>query len=607
MAVKTHHKPGALLGLITALVLLFNACVPSASVVQTPSADKKGVSDAATFQSKALPTAPPVYYEPPTLPEPQAGDQPQPKVPPKEYTSDEYEFNLEVSPGVLQPGEVGTFQVTLRNHSDTDLYLLDYIDKLEPGLEYVADAASPVSYDASRDEVRHTITRLAAGGEYSFEYRLRVTGVGSAFSKGELWVHTAELQAQAGDFALKTHAALGFDLEAGLEAGDITLIDPEGAWNQAGEVSVFIPSVAVEPNSILLVAPTRVEGQGPQLQFKVETFGTSFVGVDSAGAPAEGRAPIKSQRSEPFVEPVYMQVKLDSFADLKEIPAGQEAYVATYDEELDIWVKVPILVTDYETNTVTVETQHFSIWGAGLGYSLPQNGANVLLFNQPYVSLFTGASTYNIPVWSPPGRAGMAPYVGLSYSSGIMNGLLGDVQASWVGAGWNMDNIEVVRVITTDENGYGYVNDFALTLNGTLYDLTEDTQNAGRYYTDQDAFLYIERHNYALGNEQLNGVSPPNESGEWWTVVTGDGTRYRLGWNADAEQLALMNGYACTAGGLNCQTPDGAYASLGYAGIANDLVALRLARGPHHGYARQLYRVQLFRGPAEPGHRHRGL
>lgn len=172
MAVKTHHKPGALLGLITALVLLFNACVPSASVVQTPSADKKGVSDAATFQSKALPTIPPVYYEPPTLPEPQAGDQPQPKVPPKEYTSDEYEFNLEVSPGVLQPGEVGTFQVTLRNHSDTDLYLLDYIDKLEPGLEYVADAASPVSYDASRDEVRHTITRLAAGGEYSFEYRL---------------------------------------------------------------------------------------------------------------------------------------------------------------------------------------------------------------------------------------------------------------------------------------------------------------------------------------------------------------------------------------------------------------------------------------------------
>lgn len=36
-----------------------------------------------------------------------------------------------------------------------------------------------------------------------------------------------------------------------------------------------------------------------------------------------------------------------------------------------------------------------------------------------------------------------------------------------------------------------------------------------------------------------------------------------------------MYGYACATNGITCLTPDGAYASLRYAGIARDLVALR--------------------------------
>jgi hypothetical protein len=144
------------------------------------------------------------------------------------------------------------------------------------------------------------------------------------------------------------------------------------------------------------------------------------------------------------------------------------------------------------------------------------------------------------------------------------------MQAPWVGVGWNMDAVEIVRKITTDENGYGYRNEFALTLNGSLYQLvrSEDQNHLNRYYTDQAAFLYVELHNYMFGNP-----STANTTGEWWEVVTTDGTRYRLGWNNDAEQLALMYGYSCT-GGASC-TPSGAYASLGYAGKAKDLVAMR--------------------------------
>ena len=233
--------------------------------------------------------------------------------------------------------------------------------------------------------------------------------------------------------------------------------------------------------------------------------------------------------------------------------------------------KVPIAATDYAANSLTVETTHFSTWGAGLGTSMPQNGAGALLFDKPYTSLFTGAAQYSVPVWTPAGRAGMSPSVSLSYSSGTMNGVLGDVQAPWVGEGWNIDDTEIVRKIKTDNNGYGYENSFALTLNGTMYDLVRDEFNPKRYYVTQNAFLYIELHNYALGNAQ----GATNATGEWWEVVTADGTRYRLGWNTDSEQLALMYGYSCTTGGTNCIAPGGAYASSGYAGKATNLVARR--------------------------------
>lgn len=105
-----------------------------------------------------------------------------------------------------------------------------------------------------------------------------------------------------------------------------------------------------------------------------------------------------------------------------------------------------------------------------------------------------------------------------------MDGVLGDVQAPWVGEGWNIDDIEIVRQINTNEDGYGYANSFALTINGTMYKLIRDTNDFSHYFVDEDGFLYITRHNYALQNE--NGVI--NTTGEWWEVVTTDGTRYRL-------------------------------------------------------------------------------
>ena len=96
----------------------------------------------------------------------------------------------------------------------------------------------------------------------------------------------------------------------------------------------------------------------------------------------------------------------------------------------------------------------------------------------------------------------MAPSISLSYSSSTFDGVLGDVQAPWVGSGWNIDGIEIVRKITTSGGAYGYENKFVLTLNGSLYELMQDETHPSRYYVWQDGFLYIERHNYPLRKRQ---------------------------------------------------------------------------------------------------------
>ncbi|MBK9926400.1 MAG: DUF11 domain-containing protein [Anaerolineales bacterium] len=272
-----------------------------------------------------------------------------------------------------------------------------------------------------------------------------------------------------------------------------------------------------------------------------------------------------------FKEPVELTVSFDGLADLATLTADTVPYLVTLDEASNTWVRVPLKSIDREANQVTAEITHFSTWGIGFGSSFPQNSANILLFDNAYPTLFTGRSKYSIPLWTPPGRNGMEPSLTLSYSSGSVDGVLGDVQAPWVGMGWNIDTAEIARKITTGDCGtvcgsgsYGYEDKFVLLLNGTGYELIPNDVTPGRYHTKRESFMYIQRHNDVLGSP-----STSNATGEWWEVVEKDGTRWRLGWNANAEQLAAMKGYPGT------NPPTGAWATLGYAGNEPNVVALR--------------------------------
>jgi hypothetical protein len=138
--------------------------------------------------------------------------------------------------------------------------------------------------------------------------------------------------------------------------------------------------------------------------------------------------------------------------------------------------------------------------------------------------------------------------------------------------GWSIESAEIARKITNGGcspcggGSYGYEEKFVLLINGTGYELVQDGALPRRYHTEDESFLYILRHNDKIGN---NSPAAENATGEWWEVVEKDGTRWRLGWTAGSEQLAAMKGYPGT------NPPTGAWATLGYAGHATDVVTGR--------------------------------
>ncbi|MCW5874154.1 MAG: hypothetical protein KIS88_05860 [Anaerolineales bacterium] len=474
-------------------------------------------------------------------------------------------FELIAEPGLVGKDGLLSLRVRIVNNTGDALKTVRFVDTLEPGLEFVDAEPREVQYNARLREVVFTQAELAAGATLEIRFRLRVTA--TDFTADEIWLHTANLGVGSQEYTASTVFSVG---ELSLAALELGVVSERGGWVQGERTAIYFPADAVAESAVVRVSELaqRIAG-GPELQFEVELLGAPGL-VQAQGVVEESqRIALGEELEGSLREPALLEVSFDPIVDLSAIPAGKEPYVATYDPEYEVWVKAPIVAVDAHSNTVTVETHHFSTWGGGLGDSLPQNGAGALLFDQPYTALFTGGAQYSIPIWTPPGRAGMQPDIRLSYSSRTVDGVLGDVQAPWVGVGWNIDAVEIVRKITTSPTGYGYVNEFALTFNGEEHKLVADAQNPSRYYTERASFLYIERHNAALENGPA-----PNTTGEWWEIVATDGTRYRLGWNEDSEQLTLMYGYQCTTGNP-CSTPDTPYTASGYAGTATNRVASR--------------------------------
>ncbi len=269
-----------------------------------------------------------------------------------------------------------------------------------------------------------------------------------------------------------------------------------------------------------------------------------------------------------FAQPVTLTFDLTGF------PAWLQPYlVHQVDAECDTWEWLPAQY-DPETQRLTGQVAAFSQVGVSGAAKFPDDGTHYLLTNLPTVSAFSGAATYNYTFPLPGGRAGLGPELSLTYNSGALNGVMGVVQSNYVGSAWNLGGMAaIVRSIKSRVAPVGgsaplmnweYSNDFTLLLGGASYHLFgPDKQGASggcRYYAEDAPQLLVLRYTAAGDQNQYCGYGAAGSAGisntslEYWVVTTANGTQYRLGFTAEAEQLARMdnynsaNGYTLTGG-----------------------------------------------------------
>jgi RHS repeat-associated protein len=221
----------------------------------------------------------------------------------------------------------------------------------------------------------------------------------------------------------------------------------------------------------------------------------------------------KLQAHAAFDAPVTIEAEYDPEA----LGALDESILdlAYWNEEADAWIPLYGKL-DLANHTVTAETNHFSQFALLAADDLKPYIPGIQEFQ---TDLFTGAATVNYPLSAPPGRAGLAPKLNLSYSSAVANSFDSQSQASIVGVGWSLDTGYIARNVHHYSSGSVtyFLHSYTLVLNGVSYELVPGSE--GHYHTANESYMRIDNN---------TGDNNPNS----WTVYGKDGTKYFFGGGA---------------------------------------------------------------------------
>ena len=179
-----------------------------------------------------------------------------------------------------------------------------------------------------------------------------------------------------------------------------------------------------------------------------------------------------------------------------------------FDEATRGW-KVVETIVDTEKNILTAQVDHLTVFDykadSWQGYSIPTVDSFA-------VSSFTGASTYAVNLWTPPGPGGFQPNLTLSYNSGVVDDSTVFTQASWVGMGWSLD----VGYIERNMHGTNDDTDddtFMLNVAGVgsqLLPISSPTNGIITYATSDQSYMKIEQ----------------DTNNDTWTVWDKSGMKY---------------------------------------------------------------------------------
>jgi len=208
-----------------------------------------------------------------------------------------------------------------------------------------------------------------------------------------------------------------------LEANPGVLIGPGGGSfaGMNGRVHVTVPAGALSEDAAFYVQDPSEDTQPaiPLTWSPVEIVAHSH---------ASGRS------IHQFKKPITIQVGYDA-ANLPVGWAEEDLQIFYYNPADQDWYPMPTTV-DTAAKSLTVQSDHLTIFDysgkSWQGYQPPT-------VDSFQVSSFTGAGTYSMGFWMPPGPGGLKPSLALTYNSQIIDGSSIYAQGSWVGMGWDLD------------------------------------------------------------------------------------------------------------------------------------------------------------------------
>lgn len=432
-------------------------------------------------------------------------------------------LEVKVEPPEAKPGDVVT--VFVRIKAEEALPEATLAATLGPGLGFEGVEGEGARFEAAERRLQWGLGPVGRG-EKACRLRLRVQDDARDVTRQEFALQGAPEQG--------TLAVAQVAIRRTFPPAQTRVTPEEGGELRSadGRVRVVFPKGAVERPVRVEHRPKRADamlpGQaGMALEFELNAF-----------TDDEAAAPVRR-----FAKDLELRVDLSGLIDLESLPMHQYARLAYWDEAMGEWMGIR---ARREGNTLIGALDHFTTIGGGSA-NIYQKGW-VLTFNDATVSTFSGGLTYDYPIKVPEGRGGLTPDLRLSYNSRRVDGILTWIQTDWAGLGWTLDTMEIVRRIEPAWDAssgspawcwewFDWQNEFTLLYKGTGYKLKPGSSNPyGRYYTEDEQFLYIERRNTAGGNG-----SPVNQTSEYWIVRLRDGTEYRLGYNNDSEQTLHTN------------------------------------------------------------------
>ncbi|AEY86834.1 hypothetical protein SHJG_8847 [Streptomyces hygroscopicus subsp. jinggangensis 5008] len=150
----------------------------------------------------------------------------------------------------------------------------------------------------------------------------------------------------------------------------------------------------------------------------------------------------------------------------------------------------------------------------------------------------SGSFTWSYPLRVPPAAAGPQPDLAISYDSGSVDGQTANSnnQGSQIGTGFDLTSSYIERKYSScDDDGQDGKYDLcwkydnaSLVLNGKATELVKDDETGTWRLKDDDASTVT--HSTGANNDD-EGTAGLDGQGEYWTVVTGDGTKYVFGLN----------------------------------------------------------------------------